>query len=144
MNWIEEVQGALQELKLDCEECGAPDEHEIEQARGHGWSLDIGRTWALCEKALAAIPAEPEMMRLLKWLRMRLLSSTEAAENILGKRDIIWTKDIPKTVKLLAEYGLRQEDCRLLVEVIRYVEMLGYKSEDDDDYGQENDSSPQA
>ena len=86
MNWIEEVQGALQELKLDCEECGAPDEHEIEQARGHGWSLDIGRTWALCEKALAAIPAEPEMIGLLRLLedwRTRPISALTDDDKIL-------------------------------------------------------------
>ena len=114
MNWIEKVRGLLEGLKQDCEECGAPDDIEITG----GYGLDIEGVWELCLEALAAIPDEDPMMKLLEWLD-ETLKECESRRNHISAG----------TYQGVMRYIEREFDCKLPEE---------------GDIGQEDDSPPQA
>jgi len=116
MNWIEEVRKSLGRLRNQAFYLTRLYDIELGYAIGRSNVSSLKSAVEQADKALAAIPDEPEMMTFLKWLK----SQSETDEGIL--------------------YSLA-----LSHEIGEYVwDVFGYKLPEEGDSGKENDSSPQA
>jgi len=132
MNWIEEVRKSLERLRDQVFAITRLYNAELGYAIGRENVSSLESAVGQADKALAAIPDEREMMKLLRWLD----------ENYQGNR-VEWDGQVEG-----AGTWAQRERCRarddLYKWIVEYVEReFDCKLPEEGDSGKEDESSPQ-